>query len=236
MRAVKFFCFILIIAVSSFLGPPSAGQETFLSREERSQINRESIKSLKEGTLIVRLPSYQAKVDALKDILSSTGPNHPNRKRIEKQLEQTLADRKEFNRNMIQAFREAYDFSKVLFMLDTATASLKSGQVQGIFLDPGLGIDPGIRMEDPPFFILRFGSTSDMTTDGVEAMVVMNSQFEDMDKPFPYYQRLHDFAAVMGSIFPVEDQKQKDALRIVGKLNKKLKEYYKDVRVMEGGL
>ena len=35
---------------------------------------------------------------------------------------------------------------------------------------------------------------------------------------------------VMGSIFPVPDQKKKDALRIVGKLHTKLQDYYDQVR------
>ncbi|MCB0546529.1 MAG: hypothetical protein KDD19_03020 [Phaeodactylibacter sp.] len=233
MRALNIFCSTLFLTSVLFLLPDvTAGQDTPLPRQERAEIAHEGIKTLKGGTLIVRLPSSQAKANALKDILSSTSPDNPNRKRIEKQLEETLADRKEFNENMMAAFAEAYDFSNVYFMLDTATSSLKSGQIQGFFLNSSLEADPGIRLEStPPYFVLRFGSTSDMTTDGVEAMVIMNGQFEDLDKPFPFYQRLHDFAAVMGSIFPVPDQKKKDALRIVGKLNTRLHEYY--MRVME---
>ncbi len=236
MRDLKswFLSFLFLVACFSIPLVSVAGQEESSSKEERAEMARENIKALKEGALIVRFPSYQSKIDALENILGSTGPDNPNRKRVEKQLEQTLADRKEFNQNIMSAFREVYNFSEVYFMLDTATAALKTGRLQGFLLNSALEADPSIRLGDPPYFILRFGSTSDMTTDGVEAMVVMNGQFEDLDKPFPYYQRLHDFAAVMGSIFPVQDQKKKDALRIVGKLNEKLKEYYLDVRRMEG--
>ncbi|MCB0586797.1 MAG: hypothetical protein KDD06_15935 [Phaeodactylibacter sp.] len=237
MKALIFFSSASFLTCSLFCPVTATGQDAPLSRQERTEIAHESIKTLKDGVLIVRLPFYQTKVDGLKDVLSSTGPDSPNRKRIEKQLEETLASRKEFNQNMMAAFGEAYDFSKVYFMPDTATASLKSGQLAGFFLNESLEPDPSIRLEGkPPYYILRFGSTSDMTTDGLEAMVIMNDQFQDLDNPFPYYQRLHDFAAVMGSIFPVPDQKKKDALRIVGKLNGKLNSYYEQVVGFGGGL
>ena len=210
---------------------PANGQETPLPRQERTKIAHESIKALYGGTLIVRLPSYQTKIDGMKDVLSSSGPDSPNRARIEKMLRETQDNRKEFNQNMMAAFHEAYSFSEVYFMLDTATTALKSGQLQGIFLNSSLDTDPNIHLDGPPpYFVLRFGSTSDMSTDGVEAMIIMDGQFQDLDKPFPYYQRLHDFAAVMGSIFPAPDQKKKDALRIVGKLHTKLQDYFNQVR------
>ena len=236
MRAINFFCFKFFFAALLSWAAPAIGQDAPQPREERVETARESVRALKQGTLIVRLPSYQTKIDGLKDVLSSAGPDSPNRKRIEKQLEQTLADRQEFNQNIMEAFREAYNFSEVHFMLDTATATLKTGQLQGYFLNDNLETDPAIQLEGPiPYFILRFGSTSNMTTDGLEAMVVMNDRFQDMYKPFPYYQRLNDFAAVMGSIFPAPDQKKKDALRIVGKLNAKLHDFYQEARLVVDG-
>lgn len=235
MRALNFSGFVFSVIFLLLPMAPAAAQDAPLPRGERIEIAHESIEKLNGGVLIVRLPFYQTKIEGMKGILSSSGPDSPNRKRIEKQLEETLADRKEFNRNMIRAFREVYDFSEVFFMPDTATASLKAGQARGFFLNDSLEIDAGIQLEGPaPYFVLRFGSTSDMTTDGVEAMVIMNDRFEDLSKPFPYYQRLHDFTAFMGSIFPAPDQKEKDALRIVGKLNDKLHDYLGRVRLMEG--
>ncbi|MCB0560657.1 MAG: hypothetical protein KDD09_16995 [Phaeodactylibacter sp.] len=231
MRAINLIYLIFCFNLFLLWAGPATGQETPLPRQERTEIAQESIKALYGGTLIVRLPSFQTKIDGMKGVLSSSGPDSPNRARIEKMLKETLDNRQEFNQNMIAAFQEEYHFSEVYFMLDTATAALKSGQLQGIFLNSSLEIDPNIHLDGPPpYFVLRFGSTSDMSTDGVEAMVIMDGQFQDLDKPFPYYQRLHDFAAVMGSIFPAPDQKKKDALRIVGKLHTKLQDYYDQLR------
>ena len=176
MRAIHLFLVILFCIPLLLCTHPATGQEAPLLREERAAIARESIKALYGGTLIVRLPSYQTKIDGMKDILSSSGPDSPNRKRVEKLLEATLADRKEFNQNMMAAFEEVYGFSSAYFMLDTATAALKSGRLEGIFLNSSLDVDPTIQLDGaPPYFVLRFGSTSDMSTDGVEAMVIMNS-------------------------------------------------------------
>lgn len=230
MRAVNS---IPLFLLSFFIwAGPAKGQEA--PRAERIGRAHESIKALKGGALIVRLPSHQRKIDALKDVLSNTRRNDPNRKRLEKQLEETLADKQEFNENMMAAFRKNFSFAKTYFMLDTATALLKNGQFRGIFLDDKLQPDPAIVPSGPPpYFVLRFGSTSDMATDGLQAMAIMDDQLRDLEKPFPYYQRLHDFSAIMGGIFPAPGQKQKDALRIVGKLNKKLQAYYEGVMLAE---
>lgn len=201
------------------------------SPEQRA---RESINSLKEGVLIVRLPSQQAKTDAIREVINTPGASEAARKRLEKQLETAISSQREFNLNMMRAFREAYDFSDVLFIYDTSTSLLKTGNHSGIFLDSSLQAQPGIRLEKAPYFILHFGSTSSETSDGVEAMIILDGQFKRLEKPFPFYQRLNDFSAFIGSFLPKPNQKTEDALRIVDKLNKKLNKYFRLVQMGKG--
>ncbi|MCB0568565.1 MAG: hypothetical protein KDC66_02325 [Phaeodactylibacter sp.] len=194
----------------------------------------ESINQLKAGTLLVRLPSQQAKIDAMQQVMASSNTSEAARDRLKSQIETTITNQRVFNLNMVQAFQEAYDFSKALFFYDTNTSRLKSGDQSGIFLDNNLEADPSIRPGDGPFFILHFGSTSSETSDGVEAMIILDSQFERLEKPFPFYQRLNDFSAFIGSFLPKPNQKTEDALRIVGKLNKKLHTYFQQAQAGKG--
>ncbi len=229
MRIVNLIFYPLLLASLAFpLLLPGQQQH---SKEEAARQSREAIHRLRNGTLIVRLPSQRAKIEALQDIIQNTPADNPRRKRLEKLLEQTLADKREFGENMMKAFQEAYDFSEVRFMYDTATSSLGSGK-RDVFLDENLEVHPGLSLDETPYFILGFGSTSTANerSDGVEAMIIMDEDLEPLQSPFPYYGRLNDFGAFIGSIFPAPGQKEKDALRIVGKLNDKLVGFYNKVQ------
>lgn len=211
-----------------FPGAPAGAQATAspLSPQQRA---KENIIGLKAGALIVRLPSQKAKTEALQALINDTNTSETARRRMEAQLEETIASQREFNQNMMKAFREAYNFSDVLFFFDNNMAALKDGRPDGIFLDSSLQADPNIRLENKRFFLLGFGSTSSETSDGVEAMIIMDDQLATLEKPFPFYQRLNDFPAFIGSILPAPNQKAKDAVRIVEKFNKKLHRFYHSV-------
>ena len=206
--------------------PPAVAQ----SAEERAE---EAIQELKESTLLVRLPSRQRKIDAMEQVLSGYAPDDKRRPRMERLLQETREEAATFNRNMVTAFRDSFDFAKVRFFYDYDTPKLKAGEAAGIFLNERLKADPSISLPGEPYFILGFGQTQKDYSDGLEAMFIMDEEFERMVAPFPYYQRLNDFAAFMGSIFPAPDQEMRDALRLVGKLNQKLERFYERVTERE---
>lgn len=220
---MKFYIGFFTLLLFAGLAPVSAQ-----NAEERAE---EVIKSLKDGTLLVRLPSRQRKIDAMEQVLSGYAPDDKRRPRMEKLLRETREEAATFNRNMMTAFRDSFDFSEVRFFYDYNTPKLKAGESAGLFLNEELTADPSIPLPDGSYFILGFGQTQKDYSDGLEAMYIMDSDFKRMTAPFPYYQRLNDFAAFMGSIFPAPNQEMRDALRLVGKLQKKLRAFYQKVRV-----
>lgn len=185
-----------------------------------------AIKALREGTLLVRLPSSQRKIAALEESLAKEETGTARAKWLRKELEATRSETQSFNENMHQAFREAYGFSDLRFTYDYATPELKAGRFKGNLLDEDLEPSAEVEMGELPVFILSFGRTSKEYSDGVEAMVILGEQLKSPPPPFPYYQRLNDFKAFWGSIFPRPDQEIYDALRLVGKLNEKLEKFY----------
>ncbi|HKK79768.1 MAG TPA: hypothetical protein VJ933_09070 [Phaeodactylibacter sp.] len=206
--------------------PPAVAQ----SAEERAEA---AIQELKEGTLLVRLPSRQRKMDAMEQVLNGYAPDDKRRARMERLLQETQEEAATFNRNMMTAFRDSFDFAKVRFFYDYNTPEVKAGETAGLLLNEDLEADPSITLPDQPAYILGFGQTNKDYSDGLEAMFIMSGDFERMGPPFPYYQRLNDFAAFMGSIFPAPNQEMRDALRVVGKLDQKLDKFYERVEERE---
>lgn len=185
-----------------------------------------AIKELRKGTLIVRLPSNQRKMKALKEALEKDDNSSQREKWLQRELEATQEETQTFNNTMFRAFGEAYDFSAVQFTYDYLTPELKAGNFQGNLLNEELEPSSAIALEKSPAFILSFGRTNKDYSDGVEAMVILGEQLKSPPPPFPYYQRLNDLQAFWGNIFPRSDQELFDAMRLVGKLNKKLHKFY----------
>lgn len=181
--------------------------------------------ALKEGTLIIKLPTHTTKLNAMRELADDPEVYPERRERLKKLIAETEADAQQFNENMTMAFDSNYTFSKVLFTYDYHYDRLKAGEMEGIFLNKNLEKDPSIKIEEGPYYILRFGSSQREGSYGVDAMVVMTDQMKDLSAPFPYYQRLNDFSAFLGSIFPAPEQEKRDAIRLVGKFNKRLLRY-----------
>ena len=212
-----------LMSVFVWCALPVLGQEEEdLSYRERREMAKKHIRDLKEGVLIVRLPSQQNKIETLQELLDGGKLDAKGEKRIKERLEGTKAKTESFNKNFIAAFYENYRFSDFLFILDTASVHLKAGNHQGIFLNKNLEPAPELSLGDRPYYVLRFGSTRSGSGQSVEAMVLMDDNFRDLQPPFPYYVRINNFNAVMGGLFPKPKQEQKNARRLVENLQANL--------------
>jgi len=187
------------------------------------------IRSLHDGTLIVKLPTRTTKINAMQKLLDDPDLDSKQRARLEKLIAINKEEAATFNRNMALAFDSTYSFSNVLLTYDYHYDKLKNGDLDGIFLNENLEEDASINPGSRPYFVLRFGSSKPEGSSGIDAMVVMDDQLEDLNDPFPYYQRLNDLAAFIGSILPAPEQDKRDAIRLVEKLDKKLYRFYEKV-------
>lgn len=226
MNSLSIFRVLFLIIVNTGFVLPILGQEEEnQSYRERKDKAEADIKKLKEGVLIIRLPSQRNKIEMLQELLDGGKLEEKTEKRIRERLEGTKAKTESFNKSMMTAFYEKYRFSDFLFMLDTASVQLKNGTRQGIFLNKELTIDPSLSLDDRPYFVLRFGTTYSGRGQSIDAMVLMDQTQDDLTLPFPYYVRIHNFDSVMGGLFPKPKQELKNALRLVEKLHKKLVDF-----------
>jgi hypothetical protein len=188
------------------------------------------IKALHDGTLIVKLPTRSTTINAMQKLVDDPEVSPSNRERLQELIQINKEEASTFMEDIVMAFDSVYQFSDVVFVYDFEFNEIKSGNYEGIFLNNQLEKAPSIRPDKRPFFVLRFGSSQPHGSSGIESMVLQNDQREDLSAPFPYYQRINDLSALVGSILPAPDQKERDAIRIVNKLNKKLFKFYERVK------
>lgn len=218
--------FVFIIT-NLFCGLNVYAQE--LSYSERKAIAHEAIKELKEGTLVLRLKSKQTKLVALNDLLAKEGLSAKERNNIEKRIETTISERDAYNKSLVDAFEDKFTFAEVYYMYDTASIALKSGVREGIFLNNNLQLDPSIIIPEGAFFVAKTGTTNSTSTTGVEAVIIMDGQFNDLQRPFPYYVRVNSIERLFVRIFRPKKLVRKDSREIVKKLEEKLWRFWQNL-------
>jgi hypothetical protein len=212
---------IVWISLAALLSSGPLSAQNTVQHEEQAMA---AIANLHLGTLVVRLPSQRAKLEAMKSVMNTPTTSEAARRRLEAQIMQTEAENRTYCLDIMAAFQAKYDFSPVLFIFDYDTEALQSGQQRGLFLNRSLETDSGIALIDERYFFLRFGTTGES---GVEAMVITDARLRDLEKPFPFYQRLNDFTSFLNGLlfFANPDRQEEDLLRVVEKLNKRLHKY-----------
>ena len=170
----------------------------------QAQNENTAISLLKEGTLLVKLPSYQKKLQILTQQLQQTTKKRA-KKRLQKQLTQTRIDRDTMSNRMQRAFQRWYDFSAVQILVEDTALTTDSTQ-----------------------FYLRYGFTDRSTTAGVEAWIITDFQFKDLAAPFPYYVPVKSWSRKIPSAVEGEDRSSSVSREeyVVYRLNQRLWSYY----------
>ncbi len=202
--------------------------ETY-SREQA----REDIVALKQGWLIVRLPTFRKKLEVINKRLADPDTNLATKGRLIKTKKEIKAERDTIRRNLRLTFNKHYRFSKLAFIDDSCTLKLKYGDTAGCLRDKWHELDPNIKIGDQPFYFARYGETSYETTTGVYAIVLTDRNFKDLGKPFPYYSRaeLEEQEGIMKRVRKIFGKKRHDPAQ---KLNRKLFQFYNIVINSEG--
>jgi len=154
-------------------------QEPVPSKKQvKASHRREVVKKLKEGGLLVRLKTKNNTITSLR----SSGKS--------KLADETEAAQSAYNREIISAFRKYYRTGPVYFFFSDYSEQLKSKNLEAVvFLNDSLLPDPSIRVSSAGFLTAEFGVLEEM---GIQALIIMDDNFVQMKKPFPYYVRTYD--------------------------------------------
>ena len=223
-------------------------------RRKKIEASRNQIKRLKSGVLLIRLRTSTNTINALRQ----AGKNDKADKLQVKQEAE--------NKKIINAFKNYFSFCDVRFFSSNHSQLVKEKQFNHIFLNDSLAIDTSIKLDaQVPFLVAEFGyiepdtnkifshyayepaengnlkktakhySTS--TEIDFYALRIMDENFIQLNKPFPYYTRttdktvqLHESSFLLvrptGSIF-LPRTYEKTVARMSSKLEKF---YYKAAR------
>ena len=177
---------------------------------------------LKNGTLVVRLSTNARKIEALEKMVANA-TSDKDRQRFEKMLEKTRLNTRNNNLWLMEAFQKNYNFSKLLFMPDTAATKLKTGVKKGIFYGPDLQIDPAIALEGDFLVAFNGNSTSDQKT-GNEGINVLDQNMELLRAPFPFFTGRTSIRRMFEETFNKSTELD-HYNRLVAKFQKKLVEF-----------
>lgn len=153
----------------------------------------DQVEKLKAGALLVRLKTSENKISKLIEY----GRNSEAEKVKREQLEDNL--------NIIQAFKNHFEFCPVYFFLSGNSKQVRSGELGNIFVNENLEIDTTIQFTGE-YLTADFSRTQGVPTKdengtqvattssfGLPALVVMDKNFVQMSNPFPATVRVPMF-------------------------------------------
>lgn len=197
---------ILFVLIASFGFSQNA---TFKSnsdyRKAMKAKAKKDIQLLQNGVLLVRIHGRSQEINYYK--------KYNNVKAAQKVDEQT----KTFNKELIKAFRQGFNFCPVYFFEDTFSMQVRNGEFDKIiFYSDSLTQDPMIKVTTSNYYIAELGFTEGDTTgfrsdyfiesdeDGtgketrlykeenlnISAFVIRDKNFVMLREPFPYYSKI----------------------------------------------
>jgi hypothetical protein len=171
--------------------PAWAQGDTLLRSEDQKAIAVEQAEQLQQGALVVRLKTKSRNISAYREAgLDEVADRIKEEQRIE-------------NNYIVRSFIEYFDFAPVYFIFTSYTDSLLGGVRKGIFLDQNLEIVDSILMDESFFLFaergpvdrkvyvddrdLSKGFTYDSNPTITDALVIRDSDLNQLFSPFPYY-------------------------------------------------
>jgi len=172
----------------------------------------EQISQLKEGVLLVRLFAKRKGIKALRKKGAKAQAD-----KIEKRV-------RVHNLNLVRAFKKEYSFSRVAFFFSEESEAVKTGNLHQVtFLNDSLELDNSVKPLDfGTVFIGEHSRRESVNEDtgqvdrGFSAFIIRDAKFNQLCRPFPYYQRSYE-----GVIFI-----NKSEAAVVKKIQAKLKSFY----------
>ena len=156
----KIFFFLIL-----FVLPPC------ISHAQKSRNKaRTDIETLKNGALFVRLKTSELKITALKN------------RGMTKEAEEIRLAQETTNKQIIEAFKKEYKFSKVYFFYSNQSTSVKEGNYKGLIFDVNMHIDSSFSSDK-----YLIGEFDESATTQIDAFFIKDKNYEQLKKPFPFY-------------------------------------------------
>ncbi len=139
----------------------------------------EAVVQMRSGYILVRLHTRKNAIEALLHMGNEEGANN------------VRLQQEKVNREIQQAFRQHFRFCEVRFFYSDDSRFIKNGEFRGHLLNDSLQRDTSIAIDTAkPVFVVDIGDVYFPAFGShMLGLVVMNDQFEPLEKPFPYFVR-----------------------------------------------
>ncbi len=178
-------------------------------RKTRAQ-SEAAIKELSKGCVLVRLRTSALQIKILRE-----ANNLVAAKKLEKDLEAR-------NIEIIAAFRDEFKFCTAYFFFSNNSDRIRQNKLDSIFVNDKLEIDPRIKPAQDHVFVVDVGNIHFQAFSGSsEGIIVMDTQFKPLERPFPYYVRRSKPIPLLS----------KRMVEMVKELNYNLNRYYRKLNL-----
>lgn len=185
-------------------------------------INEESIRKLKSGYLLVRLESFEKKIQHYELAKDRASCDENCRKKIQDKVNEIQKDRDHFNIEFIHAFKKRFDFCPVKFYYDKDHTSFSdSGFSNIILLDDSLNTLNTVWTAVDSFLILKKDHTPQSENEG---WLFQTKEGTTLDSGFPFISSNN--AKTLMNYFSMSNHIKKNCDHLVRKMNKELHKYY----------
>tara|TARA_R110002050_G_scaffold109799_1_gene221338 strand:+ start:67580 stop:68230 length:651 start_codon:yes stop_codon:yes gene_type:complete len=156
-----------------------------ISDQESKAISQ--IKEIHEGAIFVRLHTDDAVLAKLKSL------------HYDKTYRKKVKEINASNKEVLAAFTSGYSFSKVYFFFSRDSEKIRNENFENVFVNSDLEIDTTIHFNsDTPFYVVDIGDVYFEHINGhMEGIVVLDRQFNQLKKPFPFYVRKRSGFAIL---------------------------------------
>lgn len=161
---------------------------------------KEQLHQMKNGVLLVRLFTNDAKIESL----VAAGKTSEANKATDLQYRE--------NKDILLSFSQIFQFCPVFFFYSSDSEAIRHGNFEGKVFDASLSLVDPSEIKGT-VFTAEFSETENL---GIEGLIIMDSQLFPLEAPFPFYQRKH---TVLGLISLTKS-------RIVHRMNNKLRDTY----------
>lgn len=176
-----------------------------------------AIMELKDGYLLVRMPTYKSKIDTL-GAMTRRAQDPKDKARLEKQLQEAIAKRDTLLQDYVNAFKLNYHFSKVAYFFDYDARDLNTASYYNM---DGERIAVG-DLSEKKLFYLYFERTPESKMD---ALIIHDRFGGRIPNPFP-----NNFTQGGINFLFLKMSDKKFPMWRVGKMDKAFFKYYATVK------
>jgi hypothetical protein len=229
IRILNILPFILLVLTGPVLNAQSF-YETYLYGNDREIRAKAAVQLLHESALIVRLPSNNKKLEKLEQLAASGELEEKETQKYKKEADVLRLETQHMQRVWMDAFMQYYDFSRLYFLEDKDYRAFLSGKRNGIFMNEEGAKDPTIHFNQLNYLVAGFGNSqkSDQYSGGT-GIYIMDPRGNELDKPFPHYLTTRTHDQFIGIMMNDGSREQRNAEKIVQRLQKKLGKYCEQV-------